>query len=311
LISAIKEFTMQQRRFLQGKKPAPLHRGSSARRIAVRALLLWCCVHASARAEVELAGEQDGFYDANAYLVTTTVTVKAGRTLTFAPGTIVRFRRYSGIIVEGTIVCRGTAAAPIIFTSANDRVTSQSGQKQPLPFDWNGIEVRPSSPQAEFVYTRVLYSSYGIQVVSPSTQLTVTNALFRDNGNAPLSIGDSIVNAADDTPFSYVNTRPAARVDSAALAEKIIARKALSFDVQPQPHTWRLPVRIGIGTVIAAGSVLWITASGRMDYNADKASHSPNPDPYREKWYTSQAVRNTGIALCMAGVSGFAITFIF
>jgi hypothetical protein len=308
--------------YVQRRILTRLWRRNLFRNIPIFTLLLALGGYVSTSAELELSGEQDGFYDANAYLVTAPIIVRAGRTLTFAPGSIVRFQRYTGLIVEGSLVCKGALSAPIIFTSVNDRAASEGGEKQPLPFDWNGIEIRPTSSLAEFDYVRVLYSSFGIQVVSPATLLKVTNTVFRDNGNAHFSIGDSVVIVADNTPFSYVNKQTAVPADSTSAAPKAVNRAALSFASNPRPHSWRFPTRIALGTLAAAGGIIWIAGADKMNYYAYKSAHAPhrapadNPnqktaDDYRNLWNRAQAVRTAGIILCLAGVSGFTITLFF
>ncbi|HEX7511518.1 MAG TPA: hypothetical protein VF335_09475, partial [Chitinivibrionales bacterium] len=87
-------------------------------------LVLACMVPGSS--EIIFSGDQDGFIEEGEYLATGSITVKAGKTLTFAPGCVVRFKQYAGLIVEGALHCKGTPSKPIVFTSDRHR-TSPSG----------------------------------------------------------------------------------------------------------------------------------------------------------------------------------------
>ena len=44
------------------------------------------------------------------------VIIPAGVTLTIEPGVEVRFNNHNGLLVYGTLVVRGTASAPVVFT---------------------------------------------------------------------------------------------------------------------------------------------------------------------------------------------------
>lgn len=73
------------------------------------------------------------------------VTVPAGRTLVLAPGTVVKVAgRHTALIVEGELVALGTAAAPVVITSAHDdlggALAGSSGD--PQPGDWEQIRVQ-------------------------------------------------------------------------------------------------------------------------------------------------------------------------
>lgn len=269
--------------------------------------------------EVELSGEQDGYYDRNDYLVTSNVVVKPGRTLTFAPGAIIRFQRYTGLIVEGSLVCKGTLSSPIIFTSVNDRVQAEGVERRALPFDWNGIEVHDSSPQAEFDYARVLYSSFGIQVVSSNTSLKVTNTVFRDNGNAHFSIGDSVVIVADNTPFTFVKPEPAGQpvkpVEKSAHEPLKPAKETSKITFVNPAKPWKLPVQVGVGAIALGGGILWAVSGAKFsEYNRKYHDTTTDPgqvDEYGKKCQQMQALGYTGMALTILCGTGFTITFFF
>lgn len=111
-------------------------------------------------------------------LVEGTVTVKKSGSLTVEPGTQVLFvpndKDGDGVgdaelLVEGAMIARGTAAAPIIFTSA---------AAQPQPADWKYLYF-DFARVAELDYIVAEYAYSGVQV--HFCRARVTNSIFRYN----------------------------------------------------------------------------------------------------------------------------------
>lgn len=68
------------------------------------------------------------------YVLTSTIHIPAGITLTVEPGVTVLGQSFAGIVVEGKIVALGTPASPITFTSATDSAPGE----WPGFFFWDG-----------------------------------------------------------------------------------------------------------------------------------------------------------------------------
>jgi len=106
------------------------------------------------------------------------VTVKKGGRLTIAPGTRVLFapRDIDGdgigdseLLVEGALIAKGTAAQPIVFSSA---------AAQPEAADWKYLYL-DFAREAEIDYIISEYAYSGLQV--HFCKATVTNSIFRRN----------------------------------------------------------------------------------------------------------------------------------
>ncbi|MBQ6141091.1 MAG: carboxypeptidase regulatory-like domain-containing protein, partial [Kiritimatiellae bacterium] len=93
------------------------------------------------------------------YIVSNSVTVASGATLTLQPGTILKFNTGCSLTVNGTLDAQGTRAAPIVFTSLKDDAhggdTNGDGEKTlPDANDWRSIYV---SGKASFSFAEILY----------------------------------------------------------------------------------------------------------------------------------------------------------
>src|SRR5205823_3343402 len=81
------------------------------------------------------------------YQIQGTVTVPSGKQLTIAAGQVIKTASGDPLItVQGTLVGNGTAAAPIIFTSARDDSaggdTNNNGSTSGGNGEWNRIEFK-------------------------------------------------------------------------------------------------------------------------------------------------------------------------
>jgi len=75
------------------------------------------------------------------YVVSGSIIVQTGATLTIQPGTRVKFDNQKALTVQGTLVARGTAESPITFTS---------NQLNPAKGDWGYIHFADTSVDATF-----------------------------------------------------------------------------------------------------------------------------------------------------------------
>jgi predicted outer membrane repeat protein len=71
------------------------------------------------------------------YTIYEEAQINTGVTLTIEPGTVIQFERvYDGLYVDGTLIARGTALEPILFTS--EEVVKEPGQ-------WRGMSFRSTA----------------------------------------------------------------------------------------------------------------------------------------------------------------------
>ena len=144
------------------------------------------------------------------YLVTSDVFVPAGKTVSVEAGTVFLFRNFTGLHVQGTLVAKGTAARPVVFSSENDKRFNPGATLLPNPYDWNGIFIHDDAIGTDLQHVEVAYSVYGIN--SLSKFIRILEGVFKENGRASLTIEGQAQNVGAE-PFSYSLSVKNASVD--------------------------------------------------------------------------------------------------
>lgn len=108
------------------------------------------------------------------YIVSNSVTVASGATLTLQPGTILKFNSGCSLTVNGTLDAQGTRAAPIVFTSLKDDAhggDTNGDRENSLPDmgDWKNIAIIGN---VNFSHVKCLYGG-GVSNGSDTGMLAV------------------------------------------------------------------------------------------------------------------------------------------
>ena len=98
------------------------------------------------------------------YIISNSVTVANGATLTIRPGTILKFKDGCSLTVNGTLDAQGTRAAPIVFTSLKDDehggdTNGDEEKTAPQSGDWD--EIRNNGGVLNMAHVMALYGGYG------------------------------------------------------------------------------------------------------------------------------------------------------
>jgi IPT/TIG domain len=112
--------------------------------------------------------------DAGVYVVSCTIDVPAGVTLTVGPGAVFKSAAKGQIDIEGSLHAIGTPASPITFTSVNDNsIGGKTGTGKPTAGGWGDI-FAGGKGSVDLVHAAVKYAKYGV-VTSSSGPVVVTD----------------------------------------------------------------------------------------------------------------------------------------
>jgi hypothetical protein len=159
----------------------------------------------------------NAFWDnpAIVYQIAATITVPQGKTLTVAPGQVIKVPYgNNNLVVSGTLKAAGTAAAPVIFTSYRDDSaggdTNNDGTSMGANGDWGSIQFSNTSTASVLDHTEVRYSGgWGnvAAVVDTGAPFTLTNSALRNSysnaltarSNATVQVGSTLIARNSDT----------------------------------------------------------------------------------------------------------------
>jgi hypothetical protein len=251
--------------------------------------------------------------DGNPYVVEQDAFVPEGTSLTVQAGSVLMFRPFTGLKVDGGITVEGTPGAPVVITSAVDTSYQKNPPQLPNAFDWNGIQLGPSCPNASFAHTHIRFGTYGIQ--SSTTNVVVDNCVFFQNGQFHLKVGEKLHYVQDNVPCSY-NTGAAATpaVKPPVVEEKRGKDKWEIRTKRPKKERRKLAVRyVCLGAAVAglaAGTYYSIRTSDFTDQR-DASPAGPVWDGLEDE---RSKHANGAIASFVVGgafLLGFGVTFFF
>jgi parallel beta-helix repeat protein len=145
-------------------------------------LLATVASHARCGEVLRYTGEETLYRDtvwSEEVLIDGILTVAPGVTLEIRPGTVVRFSRMDSngdgigeheLFIQGTFRALGTAAAPVLFTSAEER---------PFAGDWGAINMMASEGENRLEHCVVEYAYRGFHAHFAKAELT--SSVFRHN----------------------------------------------------------------------------------------------------------------------------------
>lgn len=276
-------------------------------------------------AQKYLTGEISGSYIEGEYIVSGNVHVLPKTKLIFEPGCVLRFENYTGIVVRGELVCKGTALKPIIFTSSRDIPNSHT---MPEAFDWNGIKVTSEATGITLENCLIAYSTFGLNIESNATPVSIKEIKFNNNGSASLTREKKMMPVTDNLGISFVwpemisqpevqepsdsssgKTEP--MVNTPSHNDKKVTKKEMA---KPRPN-WKPTMRITTGSIAAVGGVVWIFGYLQsVKYQNQRNQYIPlssdfnTADNNYKNWTT---IQNIGIGVFCAGAIGFSVTFLF
>lgn len=137
------------------------------------------------------------------YYVAGDIYVPQGKTVTIAEGTVLCFKNFTGLHVQGTLLAKGVKDRPVVFTSENDKTYNKRSMVDAAPYDWNGIYIHEDAIGTQLSFCAVLYSVDGISSLTKFFKLSA--CLFLHNGRANLTV-QGVPYKVTDQPYEYAAT---------------------------------------------------------------------------------------------------------
>ena len=111
--------------------------------------------------DIELSPEA-----ARVYVITCTVRIASGKSLSVRPGVVLKFSPATYLRVDGTLVADGSAERPVVFTSLRDDsvggdTNGDAGASTPSTGDWGGLSVTGAG-SVELTQTRLRHAGIGL-----------------------------------------------------------------------------------------------------------------------------------------------------
>jgi hypothetical protein len=223
------------------------------------------------------------------YLVTTDVYVPAGKSVTIQAGTVLLFKNFTGLHVQGKLMVWGLPDKPVVFTSENDHRFNRAASLNPNPYDWNGIFIHDDAIGTDLTNFEISYSVYGIN--SLTKFIRITGGVFRDNGRASLSI-EGMPQTVTADPFSY------------ALSVKNAAVDGVPVKILEDPDAVkRSSLRFGGLSVFLVGTAIGAIFNMQMSTNQTRMNEVKADDQTYDlpDYLSARTARNRNAAYMIAG----------
>ncbi|MGA2508090.1 MAG: hypothetical protein ABSF80_11520 [Chitinispirillaceae bacterium] len=280
-----------------------------------------------ALAQKQLTGEISGNYQAGEYLISGDIVVLPKTTLSFAPGSVLRFMNYTGIMVQGRFVCNGTPQQPVVFTSVHDVPHTKT---MPDAYDWNGIKVTYEAESISLEHCTIAYSTFGLNIESNTTQVSLKNIAFIHNGSASLTRAKKLILVQETTPVSFnwpemttVTTEaddgqrgPLAYSGKQADTHKEASPGSIGTDKTDKYRHGRYLRRITFGLLTAGSGAIGVLFQVRSntlydDYKADNNYNTAKHDAEWQSVRNAEKMRNIFYTLAGLSAAAFAISIKF
>ena len=132
-------------------------------------------------------------------LVSTSITIPTGASLTLQPGVVIKFRdSFDQLNVSGTFDVNGTSGSPVVITSLEDDsaggdTNGDGSSSTPAAGDWRGLAFNTNSDASALDWCQVRYtgSSGFASLRLNMADITVTNCTLGDGADDGIEVNSN------------------------------------------------------------------------------------------------------------------------
>jgi TPR repeat protein len=135
------------------------------------------------------------------WIVEKDIFIPIGRTVILESG-VYLFKPSTGLKINGTLIVRGTAREPIVFSSVYDKKYNVSSEQSPASGDWNGIFISKEANNVCLSNIEIKYSRYSIKAESINN-FEIFNGRVNENSQTSVTIGNKPRLVPNDMSFNY------------------------------------------------------------------------------------------------------------
>lgn len=125
--------------------------------------------------------------------------ISAGKTLTIAPGAVLKFTNGAYVTVAGTLIAHGTVGSPIAFTSLPDDSlggdSNGDGPSTGVPGYWYGLQFQSTSTASSFDHVTIKHTGFGgyaaFRLEQGGADITVARTTCRDGSGAGIDLSNT------------------------------------------------------------------------------------------------------------------------
>ena len=181
--------------------------------------------------EGDVAADTTWGRDKSPRVVLGTVTVKPAATLTIEAGTRLEFLQESRIVVQGALVVKGTAEAPVVLTSA------VAEEKHRSLFDGEGIRLAKGA-KCRLEHCVVEHQRHAL--VCEGASLVLRRCVFRNNGDNAVELSGGAKPTIEDCTFRDNDALAVSSIGSSPLVRRCLIadnrRGGIRFQRESSPR---------------------------------------------------------------------------
>ncbi len=250
---------------------------------------------------------QSGELAPGTYLIPHDLLIEKGKVLTIFAGSTILFTQNAMLVVNGKLVCSGTAEAPIVFRRLDNQKYFQPIDSR-VEIRWDGIYL-PDSAKLEMKNTIVSDSKYGIVISGKDVAMVFDSVLFINNKFQNVKIGNQVMKIDENTPvvFRYPEQR-GVFVEPAVVKYATETIQNKKGKKQHKTNYPKLRVSMGImGIAGLAGGIAGVVAHKKYSESYEKKKDEGDLEMSK----AGRIAAAGGAVLFGIGAAGFTWTFFY